>query len=66
MTLRIMTAYLLILLIVLGGAAIVWWKAYHSFGRTDERRRIKLAKTYAQRDAAAVEAAQAHAGEQAD
>ena len=38
---RLLIAYLLILLLVSGGAGILWWNIYHSRTRTDARERAR-------------------------
>jgi hypothetical protein len=41
MTDRLLVAYLMILLLVAGGAGVLWWNIYHSRGRTYAREQAR-------------------------
>lgn len=49
MTDRLLIAYLLILLLVVGGAGILWWNIYHSRGRTYAREQARRKRSEAAR-----------------
>jgi hypothetical protein len=49
MPVRLLIAYLLILLLVTGGAGVVWWNVYHSRGRTYVREQVRRRRSEAAR-----------------
>jgi hypothetical protein len=53
MTDRLLVAYVLILLLVAGGAGVLWWNIYHSPGRTYARKRARRRQSDAARVARA-------------
>ena len=52
MSTRILLAYAILAVLVLAGAAFVWWTAYNSRDRRDARARARLAERYRLRDEA--------------
>lgn len=52
MTTRLIVAYSLIALLVLAGAAAVWWNVYHSKGRTEARRSARVNERHRRQDEA--------------
>lgn len=58
MTTRLVIAYSLIALLVLAGAAVVWWNVYHSTRRTEARRQARLNEKNRRQDQARAEAAE--------
>lgn len=54
---RLVVAYGLIALMILGAAALVWWRARNTYERRAERARTRDADRRRQRDAAAAAAA---------